>query len=138
MSLMLEKSKQNYEAFVLLKGRGYGIPSVHCAYYSCFQMLMYFFKDYFPDEFAHVEKGNGSKNRSKGLLHQDYPKEFFAYLIVAKIDKRSVLKMEGYFNNLRNLRIEADYGETVITDKKLEFVDKYMTDFRRIFKDKIG
>lgn len=131
MSLMLEKSNQNYEAFVHLKERNCGIPSVHCAYYSCFQKMMYAFKDYFPDEFSRV---NLEMKGRRGTLHKTYAKEFFGELSGIDIKRDDVRKMKNNLQNLYNLRLEADYGETEITENKLTSVEQSLTEFRRIFK----
>jgi hypothetical protein len=122
MSLILSKSEQNYNAFILLKEADYGTPSVHCAYYSCFQRLLHTFKEYYPEEYAHVNQEIEGKRL--GSLHKHIPKEFFSQLLVSKIDKRDVRNMKDDLTNLYNLRIESDYKETEITETKLESVDK--------------
>lgn len=132
MSLILKKSEQNYNAFILLKDAEYGIPSVHCAYYSCFQKLLYTFIEYFPEEYEHINKEIEGKRL--GSLHKHIPKEFFAQLLVSKIDKRDVRDMKDELTNLYSLRIESDYKETEITETKLNAVDKSVNNFRRIFK----
>lgn len=47
MSKLKEKAKFNLDAAELLQKKNLFAPSVHCSYYSCFQLMKFTIKDFF-------------------------------------------------------------------------------------------
>lgn len=135
MSHLLDKSKFNEEAALLLKEREYFAPAIHCRYYSCIQKFIYILKEYFTEEY---EAGLKSLKGGHGNRHSFYIKELTGRLptITQKPIpcKRDITTLRTKMRDLRNLRIESDYNETEITKDLITTAESHFTEIQKLIK----
>ncbi len=121
MSKIREKSNFNFDAAALLLKNSLYAPSVHCSYYSCFQLLKYTIKDFFGVDYDN-QSINIAKTRQR--THQ-----YVINYIVNELKKYSSANESRGFkrkiNDLKQLRIESDYENIEISlDKGTKAFDK--------------
>lgn len=63
MKSLLSKSEENYEAFHILCDAGKYSSSIHCAYYSAFQLTMHVLKDKFGFDISFLIGRNKDSHR---------------------------------------------------------------------------
>lgn len=114
MSKLKEKSEFNIDAAKLLISRQYYASSVHCSYYSCFQLLKYTI-NYFSD----VDYETLSKNisASRRGTHQ-YVIDFVANELNSHLGIRESRNFKRSINDLKQFRTESDYDNIEIGIEK--------------------
>ncbi|HOV72051.1 MAG TPA: hypothetical protein PLO31_07580 [Dysgonamonadaceae bacterium] len=112
MSELQNKSEINYESARYLHDRG-NYPSVaHCAYYSCYQLLLhiwfYSLMKSGTDLNFIINKHKGNKAQIKGS-HETLINEIQKYIKENNYDDFRVINKS--IGQLRKLRISADYED---------------------------
>jgi uncharacterized protein (UPF0332 family) len=106
MSYLRQKSDFNIDAAKVLISKGLYAPSVHCSYYSCFQLMKYAIKSFFGTTYK--EQTASISGNPKQSTH----KYVIDYIIreLKKIEQsREVQNLRRNIKDLQNFRIEADY-----------------------------
>lgn len=133
MSFLLEKSKENHEAFIRLKEHQLLSPAVHCGYYSCIQKIMYILKEHYTEEYNAEMKQYAS--RQKGNLHKMNIDLFCAqFQQTFKESSYEVREMKHKFKELKSLRLASDYEEQKITVEQIKKVDEYTNKIHGLIK----
>lgn len=114
MSKLKEKSNFNYEAAKELLDKNLFAPSVHCSYYSCFQLLKYTIKHFFDKDY-NVQCNERTKAKQKS--HQ-YVIHYISNELVLLANKYDSRDFRRKINDLRNFRNESDYENIEITYQK--------------------
>jgi uncharacterized protein (UPF0332 family) len=115
MTKLKEKSEFNIDAAKVLINNYLYAPSVHCSYYSCFQLMKYALKKIAGIEYEDLGKQIrlSEQNTHKFVINE-----------IGKIIKRKNAYDFRYFNNnireLKALREEADYENVEILIDKSE------------------
>jgi len=131
MSFLLEKSKQNELAVTFLKDKQVNAAIAHCGYYSCFQKLVFVLKEHFISEYEAIQ--TLLAQRRKGSEHDQCIDEFIRQY--AKLtDKREAHHLGNKIKDLKAFRIEADYSDMEVNDRKVEQVETNMNEFHRLVK----
>ena len=125
MSFLLSKSEQNKQAFFYLIDKDVRAASVHCAYYSCIQKIIYILQEYYTEEY---KKGLEALKGGHGNKHRFYIEEVASRL---SKDIRKNRDFRKLLVELRNLRIEADYHDTEVTDERINIVKSYFEEIQK-------
>ena len=108
MKILLNKSNENLEASIFLKDEEFYSSSIHCAYYSCIQLMRYIiFNIHNIDE----EEFDNNQNITNIGSHNYLLNEIISHLQYDKIDIRS---LKNTFRNIKELRKNADYKQIKI------------------------
>ncbi len=130
MSILKEKSNFNIQAAELLLRNSLYAPSVHCSYYSCFQLLKYTINYFFDIDYA-PQATETSLSRQK--THQ-YVVNYVTNELKQFVGFEESRKFKRSINDLKQFRVEADYenievnidkGETAF--KKAREIRTYLT-----------
>ena len=131
MSFLLDKSKQNKDAFLYLKDREIVTPCVHCGYYSCFQKVTYILKEFFTPQYDDIHKL--LKERRKGSMHDEYIREFTRQYI-KNFGKEEGHDLGSKLRDLKAFRREADYDDGELQEGIIEKVEERMNEFHKLVK----
>jgi len=110
LSALREKSNQNFDAAKTLMDNGYLAPSIHCSYYSCFQLLKYSINFFFGIEYSDLSSNIASSNKNTHRYIIDYVYDELSKN-VSSIEARN-FKRE--IKDLKFFREESDYEVTAI------------------------
>ncbi len=111
MSKLKTKSEINIEAADQLIKISLYAPSVHCSYYSCFQLLKYTIKNFFGKDYVlQSEEINGKKVGS----HQ-YVINFISRELLQLADIHTSQDFRRKYKDLQQFRLESDYENIDIT-----------------------
>ncbi len=111
MSYLKQKSDENEKAALHLLNLNMFASSIHCTYYSCFQLILHIFltKDVCSEyELSKIKKNEGSHNETINKI---------ASKIYSRDTKRS---FNSAMNTLKKFRREADYLNLEITSEKAD------------------
>lgn len=133
MSKLKQKSEFNIDAAKLLIKKAYYAPSVHCSYYSCFQLMKFTIKD-----FSGIDYETQSVNISTTGQHthqyiinfiSDELKKFVG-IEESRIFKRTIkdLKQFREESDYENIEVSHDKGQTAL-DKANEIRQYLITNF---------
>lgn len=134
MAKLKEKSNFNMLSAELLAKETYHASSVHCAYYSCFQLLKYTIKEYFEESYS--EQDNQRASNGQGT-HQFVINYVYNEIVsIAGIHEGRQIKRK--IDDLKQFRIESDYHDIEVdsgkSDKAInkakEIRDYLATNFR--------
>jgi hypothetical protein len=132
MSHLLDKSEQNKKTalYLITDSPQLCYPaSVHCCYYSCLQKIIHLFEEYYDLSQTEVkERVRGGKGGSHGY----YIKEIGGLLL--KSDKRDAFNIRNDLEQLRELRIKADYEDEKITEDMARQAFIYADTVHKILK----
>lgn len=123
---LLSKSHDNYCTFLLLKERGvtenadFHTAAVHCAYYSCYQKLIFILKEHYTDRYAALnERTSGSHNlfigECVGCLTRTFKKK-----------ARDITKVNRQLKQLKAIRQMSDYEDEKVSTDDIEKVRQYL------------
>jgi uncharacterized protein (UPF0332 family) len=103
-NILLEKSEENFEAAHLLHNETLFCSSVHCSYYSSYQMMIYVFYEFFgntEEVYNRSEEVNnaGSHNHLINLIRKG----------IRDNNNRSMRDFDENIRRLKELRKDADY-----------------------------
>ncbi len=128
MPIFKKKSEDNLTAARLLCDKTLYYPSVHCAYYSSFQLMKFVLKDFFSIDYIAQEKELAEKKKTKassGMGVHVYTIEKFQSLSQGKIDRIVLQKLIRNIKDLKQFREKSDYQETIISlSETIKVIDK--------------
>lgn len=112
MSYLKNKSEFNIEAAKKLIENNLYAPSVHCSYYSCFQMLKFKMKDFFG--ITYEQLGSNISSSSIRGTHE-YIISFYKESIREYSDRQRALTFSRNIKELKLFREKSDYEDIEIT-----------------------
>lgn len=118
MIKLKEKSEFNLEAAKLLIENNLFAPSVHCSYYSVFQLLKYLYIKGKKISFDELSQRIQNDNRN---THRYLIEEFCLYLQTLnnqEFDHYSIRNIKRDINDLKQFRTESDYDDIEIDISK--------------------
>ncbi len=112
----------------MTKNANYYTAAVHCAYYSCYQKVIYILQEYYKDRYAAVGiSGSGS--------HKQLITEFVGCLYRSfKEHKKEITLLNRYLADLKTFRHKSDYKADVISSDDMTIVQGHLEEIRRIIK----
>lgn len=105
MSKLRQKSDFNLDAAKVLLEQNLFAPSVHCSYYSCFQLLKYTIHDFFGEDY---EKQANNISTTKQKTHQ-YVINYITNKLKTLASSQESRDFKRKINDLKQFRIESDY-----------------------------
>ncbi len=133
MPYLKAKSEFNKEAANLLSDRSLYAPSIHCAYYSCFQLSKYIIK----------EKLNISYNQQSNEIRSTPGVQSHSYVVRKILDQIQIIDRGGYneirrkLSDLRLLREKSDYENIEINFTLSKRAIDYSNELRIYFTNKL-
>jgi len=135
MERLRNKSIENYKATeLLISSKTYSV-AVHCAYYSSFQLAMYYVLSYSVNEnefdsfINKVKNGKGSHNEYINKLVNE----------VRGVDKYAGIDLYKAFNSFKSKRKDADYEMIEIDEddakKSFDFATELNNFLNNFFKN---
>jgi len=114
MSILKQKSIVNIVAAESLLKENLYAPSVHCSYYSCFQLLKYTIKEFFGIDYkAQAEIISQSRQKS----HQ-YVVNYITSELVELDSAIGSRRLRRAIKDLKHFRVESDYQNIEVTMNK--------------------
>lgn len=135
MSFLKDKAEFNKSSAELLYNNCYYAPSIHCAYYSCFQLLKYLIKERLNIDYAQQEFEIGSDNRINS--HSYIHKKILDAVCIREIDKDKFRDIRTKLKDLQQLRIISDYKNVLIDETKSRRALLYSNELKSYFKNKL-
>lgn len=114
MSKLKQKSNFNIDAAIVLLEQNLFAPSVHCSYYSCFQLLKYTIKDFFGIDY---EKQAINALASKQKTHQ-YVVNYISNELKSYVSVIESRNFKRKINDLKQYRVESDYENIEVSYEK--------------------
>ncbi len=111
MSKLKEKSALNYCAADVLINSNYYAPSVHCSYYSCFQLMKYSIKYFFDINYEDLAKQIGSAKQNT----HSYVIKFIGEEMKNNLGLFEYRNFNNKIRDLRNFREQSDYENVDVT-----------------------
>jgi uncharacterized protein (UPF0332 family) len=118
MSELLKKASSNYDAAEMLIEKGNYPPSIHCAYYSCLQIILFLINSKLANAWQSYQDGldaakalNKEKTES---LHNQYIT--FIKEDIKKTDRTQQRLFSAGIGVLKKYRNDSDYKEKEIPD----------------------
>lgn len=105
MSKLRQKSDFNIDAADVLLKQNLFAPSVHCSYYSCFQLIKYTIKDFFGEDYE-TQANNISTTQQK--THQ-YVINYLTNQLKSLASIYESRDFKRKINDLKQFRVESDY-----------------------------
>lgn len=134
MSFLKEKVEFNKSAAELLYDNNFYAPSVHCAYYSCFQLLKYLIKEkLFIDYFQQEIEISEDRTRSHAYVH----KKILDEIQLKEKDTNKFREIRTKLKDLQELRIKSDYRNIQIDELLGRRAIEYSNDLKNYFKEKL-
>lgn len=135
MSFLIAKAEFNNSSADLLYNSSYYAPSVHCAYYSCFQLLKYLIKEKLKIDYKRQEIEIGADNRINS--HSYVQKKIFDELQLREKNTLKFREIRTKLKDLQELRINSDYKNVQIDEALSRKAIQYSKELRNYFKEKI-
>ena len=114
MSKLRQKSDFNLDAAKVLLEQNLFAPSVHCSYYSCFQLLKYTIHDFFGEDY---EKQANNISTTKQKTHQ-YVINYITNKLKTLAGSQESRDFKRKINDLKQFRIESDYENIEVSFDK--------------------
>jgi len=108
MDILLKKSASSLQASGLLKDEEHYASSVHCAYYSCIQLMRHILFNYYNEDETSFDS---SENTNSAGSHIFLMNELTKRIPNRNFDSRN---FKNNFRNIKNYRKNADYKQIVI------------------------
>lgn len=131
MSNLKQKSEFNLDAAEKLLKQTLYAPSVHCSYYSCFQLMKFTIKDFFKVSY---EKQKIDTSYNTGGSHTYVIKYISSEL--KKIDRRDGKDFQRKIKDLQQLRLESDYDDIQIDSSKGYLAHRKANEVRLLIMEK--
>jgi uncharacterized protein (UPF0332 family) len=112
MSKLKEKSEFNIDAAQVLIDKYLFAPSVHCSYYSCFQLMKFTMNAYFGMSYDELRQ-KVSVNTSGGT--HTYVTHFFNTEVRKKYGLTDYTDFSRKIKDLKEFRESSDYDDSEIT-----------------------
>lgn len=122
MGAFRDKSDKTFSSGELLLSRAHYNSSVHCFYYSCFQLII----DLLREEYRYTDEqiNSGTNNSSS---HNNVINQLKCCLTNSKFDYKFFTDLE----KIKKARMKADYKEQEIGGKEAEKTKDRATEFRK-------
>lgn len=138
MRILLDKSYENIQAAreLISNHNEYYAASIHCSYYSCYQLIIYLLK---------YQHGYGNTRQYRAIGSVEGSHEETINLLWRELNDldnsqnprtRVATHFDRYMKTLRNMRAKADYKEEVIDSYNSEYVYDDAVKLRQILIDK--
>ena len=127
MSKLKEKSEFNIDAAQLLIDNYLYAPSVHCSYYSCFQLMKFTMNNFFGISYDELRQ-RISVSTSGGTY--SYVTYFFNKEVRRKNGISDYSDFSRKIKDLKEFRESSDYDDIEITIDKSTKALQYATDIR--------
>ncbi len=114
MSKIRQKSDFNIHAAERLLQETYYAPSVHCSYYSCFQLLKYTIKEFFNVDYV-TQAVNIS---SSGQGTHQYVINYVTSELRKFVSPEEYRNFKRTIKDLKQFRLESDYDDIEIDSDK--------------------
>lgn len=127
--ILLDKSEQNKDAAKLLHDEELYCSSVHCSYYSCYQLMIHIIYNvlgYDEQQYTETEdiKSAGSHNFSMNIIRQEIINS-----------SNSIGDFNDNFRVLKKYRMKADYQQIKILKADSVLVMQKSDNFKIILKN---
>ncbi len=128
MSKLKEKSSFNIAAAKLLIDNNLYCSSVHCSYYSCFQLLKFTINDFFGIDYTTLgtQIAQSRKNSHRYII------EYIEVEIQNNVGLREERNFHHKIKDLKNFREESDYEEVEITNEQGQKAYKIANEVRAL------
>lgn len=119
MSSLKNKSEHNLLAAEILIKNGLHAPSVHCSYYSCFQLSKYVLNKFSGISYLdqETELNLWKQSRTGKIGTHDYVIKKLGDEI-RKCSTEAYLTFTNNIKELKKFRIESDYEDKPVTDEQ--------------------
>lgn len=117
------KSDINFKSGVALIDMGNYAPSVHCFYYSCFQLSKSFLNDFCGMSYAKQDAEAKGKDSHKFIIN------------TTKDAVNRPVDFDRTFRHIRHLRAKSDYKNQDILKSEADQAKKYANVILNIIKD---
>lgn len=114
MSMLKQKSDFNIFAAEILLTKSCFAPSVHCSYYSCFQLLKYTIKDFFGIDYETL----ASKISLSEQKTHDYVISYITLELKNLAGVEESTKFKRKIKDLKQFRVDSDYEDIEINADK--------------------
>lgn len=114
MSKIKQKSEFNIDAAEHLLHKSLYAPSVHCSYYSCYQLLKYTINDFFSVDYGKQSETIASTKQNS---HQ-YVLNYIVTELRGFTNTKESLGFKRLFKDLKQFRIESDYENMEVDSVK--------------------
>lgn len=111
MSKLRQKSNFNIDAAEFLINKTYYAPSVHCSYYSCFQLMKYTIKEFFGVDY---ETQSINISTTKQHTHQ-YVINYISNELIEFVGTEESRLFKRTIKDLKQFRLESDYENVEVT-----------------------
>lgn len=118
MSYLKNKSEFNFDSAALLIEEDKFAPSVHCSYYSVFQLMKYLYVEIKKISYQNLNQNIISDKRN---THKYLIEEFCLHLQSdsgCKLNRFEVRELKNDIQDLKQFRLESDYDDIEINYKK--------------------
>ena len=129
MPNMKYKSEENFNAANLLIINNMYAASIHCSYYSCFQLSKYLLKTLHDIDYA-VQESNSSGKDSHYYVNNETSNKIDSVSHIAYIDYNKFIAM------LKKLRRRADYSAGVISEEEAKKAYQCANEIKTILNNK--
>ncbi len=123
------KSAENLNSAKLLIENGYYTASVHCLYYSCFQLAKYILKTFGTIDY-------NTQNSQKGADSHSFICEQLFQLNDKQKGRIVAVDCRSYLQKLKFGRVKADYQEFIITEDEITVLREVANKFDTLCKQK--
>ena len=111
MSVLADKSDQNFKAALLTRDSKLFSPSIHAAYYSCLQKMLFILERDYTTSYEHIvqwcrEKGTSIHNHCIDSLSEELRKK----------DKGAAASFKGRMRDLKGFRENSDYSSKEVLE----------------------
>jgi len=111
MSKLRAKSEFNIQAAHLLIRNNLFAPSIHCSYYSCFQLMKYTLNDFFGIEYSNLSQMIAT---NKSNTHT-YIIKYISDQIRQKIGREDYREFSNKIKDLKTFREQSDYDDIEVS-----------------------
>lgn len=136
MSKLKEKSGFNIAAAELLKDESLYAPSIHCSYYSCFQLAKYTLKNIRSLSYEDISNTIKS-SREKRSEHRYILECIVEELHNKKLNRKDIKEFKSDYDDLKHFRTKSDYHNIEIgieeSDKAITLSKKIITKLKNTF-----
>lgn len=132
MSRLREKSNINYKSAQLLIDKSYYAPSVHCAYYSVFQLLKYALSFFSGDSYDEISQ-KISLARNQGS-HKYIISGILEY--VKRENREDYRNIKRKLTDLKHFRELSDYDDVDVSFDNSQKSYQFATEIREYINNK--
>ncbi len=136
MTYIKEKAEFNKSSADLLYKHSFYASSVHCAYYSCFQLLKYIIKSKLKVDYD-AQESEIIQSRPPIKSHAYVTKKILDKIQTLEKDPLEYRKIRTHLKELQLLRVNSDYKNIQIDQAKSRQAIDYSSELNTYFKKKL-